>query len=226
MKKYLLLAAAALVFLSSCHRHYTASSFESKSATHRLIAIMPAEMVFTGIQPKKLKPEDIAAIEEKESLAFQQSLQNGILRQANTGRYQSSIQVQDISTTQKLLNDAGISVRQSWTVDDRELARILGVDAIVRMRIEKKRYMSDLASFGIDMGRDILWQVTKKDPILTPGVTNKTNDIFASCRLVSNGETLWNDTYDRSADYSRPAENVIEDITNKFGKHFPYRKKK
>ncbi len=226
MKKYLLLAAVALVFFASCHRQYTASNFENKSATHRLIAVMPAEMVFTGIQPKKLKPEDIAAIEERESKAFQQSLYNGILRQANTGRYQSQIQVQDISTTQKQLDEAGITIRQSWTTDDRELARILGVDAVVRMRIEKKRYMSDLASFGIDMGRDILWQVSKSNPILTPPVANKTNDIFAACRLVSNGETLWNDTYTRSADYTRPAENVIDDITNKFGKHFPYRKKK
>jgi len=100
-----------------------------------LIAVLPAEMVFTGTLPKNLSPEDIAFIEETESRTFQNSLYNSILRHANGRKYYTSINVQDIGTTIKLLEENKITIRDSWKQDDRQLAKILGVDAVVRMRI-------------------------------------------------------------------------------------------
>jgi hypothetical protein len=43
--------------------------------------------------------------------------------------------------------------------------------------------------------------------------------------VVSNNQTLWNDNYQRGADYNNPSESVIDDITDNFGKHFPYKKR-
>jgi hypothetical protein len=215
----------ALLFFSSCgHKHYTSTLFEQQTAGHRTIAILPAEMIFTGTQPKNLKPEDIAMIEETESRSFQNSLFNGILRHANSKRYTSTIMVQDIGTTQKLLEENGITVRGSWKEDDRRLAQMLGVDAVVRMRIQKKRYMSDLASMGIDYGKQVLSQIGTGFPL--PYVSSKTNDIYASCNIVSNNQTLWNNSYQRGADYNRPSDEVINDITDNFGKSFPYKRRR
>ncbi|HEX2606797.1 MAG TPA: hypothetical protein VHK91_05435 [Flavisolibacter sp.] len=231
MKKRLplsfLVAAMVLLLTTSCaHKYYTSSSFEQQTARHKSIAILPAEMVFTGNQPKNLSPEDIAAIEENESLAFQQSLYNGVLRNANTRKYMTTVTIQDIRSTQDLLKENNISVRESWRKDDKELARLLGVDAVVRLRIQKKRYMSDLASFGVGIGRQILSQVAiNNGNIFVPWVPDKTNDIFAACSIVSNNQTLWNDNYKKETDWNTPSEQVIDRITDNFGKHFPYRKR-
>jgi hypothetical protein len=43
---------------------------------------------------------------------------------------------------------------------------------------------------------------------------------------VSNNQILLNDNYERSADYNRPSEAVIDEIADNFGKHFPYRKRR
>jgi hypothetical protein len=229
MKKNLLILFSfyGLFFLASCaHKYYKSASFEQQTARHKLIAILPAEMVFTGTQPKNFAPEDIRKIEEKESIASQNSLYNGVLRHANTKKYLTTISVQDIGTTQKLLEENNISVRDSWKEDDKKLAQVLGVDAVVRMRVQKKRYMSDLASMGVSVGRQVLSQIGTANNFPVPYVSNKTNDIYASCNVVSNNQTLWNDNYERSADYNRPSEAVIDDIADNFGKHFPYRKRR
>src|SRR5829696_329453 len=139
----------ALLFaflITSCgsSKYYTTSLFEQQTANHKVVAVLPAEMVFTGKLPKDLSPEDISSIEETESRSFQHALYNSILRFANNRNYYTRVNLQDLSTTQKLLEEAGISIRDTWKQDDKTLAKILGVDAVVRMRIEKKRYMSDL----------------------------------------------------------------------------------
>jgi hypothetical protein len=217
----------ALILFASCssHKYYTSNSFEQQSAHHKTIAILPAEMIFTGTPPKNVSAETIARIEETESETFQNSLYNGILRHANSKKYFTSISVQDISTTKKLLEENNISIRNSWKEDDKKLATLLGVDAVVRMRVQKKRYMSDLASMSIDMGQQVLSQIGGgKIPV--PYVSNKTNDIYASCNVVSQNKTLWNDSYKGGTSYNYSSEVVIDNITDNFGRHFPYRKRR
>jgi len=227
MKKnllYLLIAFAALT--SACsHKNYTTSYFDQQTMHHKLIAVLPAEMIFTGVQPKDISAENIAKIEENESRMFQNYLFNAVLRYANTNKYYTAVGFQDISTTQKLLEENNITIRDSWKQDDRKLAELLGVDAIVRMRIQKKRYMSDLASLGVDYGQQVLNQIGNVGKYI-PYVPNKTNDIYASCNVVSNNQTLWNDDYRGASSYNVSSEKVIDNITDNFGRHFPYRKRK
>jgi hypothetical protein len=220
--KLLFTIIAAAFFISCSRKAYTNSYFDQQTANHKIIAVLPAEMIFTGTKPKGITDSAIAVIEEKESTMFQNYMVNGILEYANTQRYYTSISVQDISTTQRLLADNNITIRDSWRQDDKKLAAMLGVDAVVRLRIQKKRYMSDLASFGIGMGQQVLYNLGG----VTPMVPNKTNDIYASCNVVSNNQTLWNDNYRSTSNYNRTSEMVIEDITERFGKNFPYRKRR
>ena len=230
LMRKILPALPALLFafsFVSCasSKHYTNTLFEEQTAHHKVVAVLPTEMVFTGKLPKDLSPEDISSIEETESRSFQYSLYNSILRYANRRNYYTRVNLQDLSTTQKLLEDAGITIRDSWKQDDKTLAKILGVDAVVRMRIEKKRYMSDLASMGIDMGRKVLNRTVSALKIPISSVSNKTNDVIASCNVVSNNLTLWNDSYKGGTDYNIPSDKMIEEITNSFGRHFPYKQR-
>ena len=87
MKKHLLsytFIAFILILFSCSNRYYTASNFEKKTGDHKVVAILPAEVTFTGKQPKNSSPEAIAESEERESTDFQYALMNSILRHANT----------------------------------------------------------------------------------------------------------------------------------------------
>ena len=95
----------------------------------------------------------------------------------------------------------------------------------MRMRVLQKRYMSDLASMGIGVGRQVLSQVAEaRFPV--PYVPNKTSEIYASCTVVSNHQTLWNDSYRGNSNYNVSSEAVINAITDNFGQHFPYKRRR
>ncbi|HVZ55778.1 MAG TPA: hypothetical protein VG870_03885 [Chitinophagaceae bacterium] len=211
-------------FFSCSHKYYVNSLFEEQTRDHHVVAILPAEMIYTGNQPKELTPEAITQIEETESLSFQQALYNSILRYANTNQYFTTVNFQDINTTLKLLQQDSISVRESWQKDDKELCSLLKVDAVVRMRIRKQRYMSDMASYGIGVARSVIFNSGIGGKIPVPNMINKTSDIYASCSLLSNNYALWNDSYKASLDYNSDANVIIENITDNFGRHFPYKK--
>jgi hypothetical protein len=219
-----LLALFALISFTSCHRYYTSTSFVEKSARHKTIAILPPQLVVSGTLPKSLSANDIEQLEVTESKMFQEALYNNVLRRGNSGKYAMNVSVQPYINTLAALEKNHITIRESWTKDDKELATVLGVDAVVRTSIQKERFMSDFASAGIDAGKRILDAVLTK-PVLLPGVTNKTSDIRASCSIISNGEALWNDSYTRESDYNFTANQIIENITDNFAKHFPYIRK-
>jgi hypothetical protein len=229
MKKNLLYAfiVSFVLFLFSCsNKYYTAGNFSEKTEDHKVVAILPAEIIFSGKQPKNLSPEDIAKAEETESVNFQYALMNSILRHANTKKYITTVNFQDINTTQKILEKNNISVRDSWKKDDEELAKLLGVDAVIRMNIRKQRYMSDEASYGVGVAKQIVYKTGIGSKVPVPGSVGKTYDVYASCNLLSDNQTLWNDNYKRSTDYETQPNVIIEWITDSFGENFPYKQKR
>jgi len=227
MKKTIPVLLIALILSVSCHRkYYTNSFFEQQTANHKVIAVLPSEIVFTGKQPKELTPEQIAKMEEEESKAFQMSLYGSIMRYANTNKTYMWVGVQDVTKTINTLEQNQITIRDSWKMDDKKLAAMLGVDAIVRMQITQKRYMSDYASMGVSIGRDVINQTPLGGKLPIPSSLGKTEDIYAYCSVVSNSVTLWNNSYKSAADWNNPSNVIIENITGEFGRNFPYKKRK
>lgn len=51
-----------------------------------------------------------------------------------------------------------------------------------------------------------------------------TSNVVASCSVQSNGAVLWNDSYNKEADWQSPTNKIIENIVEIFGKHFWYKK--
>ncbi len=220
MKKMILLSAVAFVTVfTSCSRHTTSPVVYQKTASHHIVAILPAEIIYTGVPPKNARQEDLDKMEEQESKIFQQYLHDNILQNGNTTKYALTVSVQNYTNTLQLLADNNISFRDSWYKTDTALCRILKVDAVIRLKIQKKRYMSDAASMGIDYGRQVVGAVLKRN-IYAP---SKTNDIMASCSIISKGETVWNDNYRRATDWDTPADYVVNNITENFAYHIPYR---
>jgi hypothetical protein len=217
----------AMILSAACsRRNYASSYFDQQTAGHKLIAVLPSEIIFTGKQPRELTPAQIDSLEVMESRAFQQALYSNILEYANSRRYFMYVGVQDINTTLGLLEKNGVAIRSSWRMDDRKLAEMLGVDAIVRMQITQKRYMSDYASYGVSVGREILSGTSIGNRLPIPRSLGKTEDIYAYCSLVSNSVTLWNNNYKSAANWNNPSNEIIENITENFGRNFPYKRRK
>lgn len=228
MKKHLhFFTALFVLFLFSCsNRYYTASNFSEKTEGHKVVAILPAEVTFSGKQPKNMTPEAIAEAEERESIDFQYALMNSILRHANTRKYITTVNFQDINTTQKILEQNNITVRDSWKRNDEELAKLLGVDAVIRMNIRKQRYMSDEASYGVGVAKQVVYKTGIGSKVPVPNSVGKTFDVYATCNLLSDNQTLWNDNYKRATDYNVQPNVIVEWITDSFGENFPYKQKR
>lgn len=214
MKRIILLLLAVGVVFQSCKRtfKYESSSFDERTRDHRIIAVLPVEMVFTGKQPKNLTADQIKKIEEAESKSFQESLYSKILSK------NLRVEVQSVNKTNSLLASNGIDIRKSWSMTAEELARILKVDAVVKAKVEKERYMSDLASAGIQLAESIIG--------IIPGVRSNTNLVKGSCEVLDADDdaSLWRIAADADADWSRPANEVIEALNRKFARNFPYRR--
>ncbi len=226
MKKILPLFFISLSLLLSCSHKTYVSYFDQQTANHKTVAVLPAEMIFTGKQPDNLTTDDIQKMEEVESKNFQYALYNSILRYANSSKYYTRINLQDLVITEKILKEHGINYKDAWTKDDKELTAMLGVDAVVRMHIRKQRFMSDAVSYGISVGKQIVYNTGLGSKIPLPYIPNKTNDIYASCDIVSNNLTLWNDNYKGTSNWNTPSNIVIENIADNFGRHFPYKQRR
>ena len=227
MKKIIPTLLFIVVLSYSCsHKYYTSSWFDQQTANHKVIAVLPSEIVFTGKQPKDVSEEQIAKMEEEESKAFQMSLYSNILRYANNNKTYMFVGVQDVTKTMSTLEENKITVRDSWKMDDKKLASVLGVDAIVRMQITQKRYMSDYASYGVTIGRSVINQTPLGNKLPIPSSLGKTEDIYAYCSVVSNSVTLWNNSYKGAADWDNPSNVIIENITGSFGRNFPYKRRR
>lgn len=218
------LLALSFLALSCTTVDYRSPRFTAQAGGHQTIAVLPFEMIFTGKAPAGLTAAQIQRIEEAESLAFQTSLYFRLLNRVGKGRI--AIDVQQVEETNRILAGHGIGIRDSWAMTPQALADVLGVDAVVRTRVQKTRYISDLTSYGIDVGIHVLDQVTDGSwGWLLPHGLVKTHDIFADGSLLNgdDGELLWKVAVHRATDWSRPANDVIDGLTKKLAKKFPYR---
>lgn len=227
MKRITILSAVMLLVLAMqfCGgRIYTDPIFIEKTMGHRIIAILPFEMVFTGKKPKNLSVQQIRKIEEVESIAFQNSFYNTLLHQTTKYRNPIRIDIQSTRQTNSILERNNIGIRESWDMESQELARILKVDAVVRTRIEKRRYMSGLASFGLELGTDILNELLADTPLMI-FLPTATNRIKAGCYLCNgrDGAVLWSLDVVDETDWRMSADDIVDGVNFHFAKKFPYR---
>jgi hypothetical protein len=226
MKRATVLVATAL--LGACTAvHYESPRLTGRAPDSQTIAVLPFEMVFAGKMPADLGPEQIRAIEVGESLAFQHALYNRLLDRSSATRDRPIlVRIQPVETTNRLLDEGGISLREAWQMPAERLAETLGVEAVLKTRVEKTRYMSELASWGTEVSLSVLHEATagRIDWLIPPGLT-RTDDIYADSTLLSceDGDLLWKVAVRRATDWRRPANDVVAGITKKLAKKFPYR---
>ncbi len=221
------LAAVLLATACSSTANYQSPQLAQRAQQHQVIAVLPFSMVFTGRAPGDLTPDQIARIEENESVAFQTAYYHWLLQQSSVDRkHPIRIEIQPVATTNLLLAEQGISVRDSWGMSAKSLARALRVDAVVSTSVTKKRYLSGVESFAIETGFNIVSEISEGQlaPFLPWGLST-TNDIQAASEIIDalDGVVLWQDDLSASTDWRAPANDVIAGFTRELAKKFPYR---
>ncbi|MBI1222861.1 MAG: hypothetical protein GC180_09685 [Bacteroidetes bacterium] len=228
-KNYLLpLLAPILLMLASCAHVYTNPQFTQKTQDHQSVAIIPYQMVYTGKLIKELSPADLQKINETESQAFQLSLYNQLLRRSGTGRHKIKIEIQNPSTTNRLLLDSGVVLTDAWKESPERLAGILGVQSVICTRVEKEKFLSDLESFGIIAAGQVLRNMQVPGATALPYVSSnasKTYEIKLNCQLMNgaDGSMLWNVPLRLNINYNTKANDAINIANRRCSKKFPYR---
>ena len=220
--------ATMLLSAAACSTaNYQSPQFTERARHHQIIAVLPFEMVLTGDPPRDLTAPQIAQIEEAESVAFQEAYYYRLLHQASVHRkHPIWIEIQPPETTNRLLDEAGIGVRESWGMSAKSLARVLRVDAVISTSVQKTRYLSDGESFGVDLGLTVVNEISEgRLASVLPWGLVKTHDIWANCELIDSldGTVIWQTDFAQATDWQYPANQVIAGFTEELAKKFPYR---
>ena len=221
MKKYVTVALAAALFAAcSPGKQFTTKDIEASKV--KSIAILPVQVNFTGTLPNKITPAMLDSMKVQQCLAFQHALEANLLRYSDGKKKISGVSFQSADKTNGLLTKNNLRLQDVGSKDPDELAKLLQVDAVVKMNVNSNRLMSDLASLGLGTLRNILFWGTNTNPGVSSSISNKTADVYADCALVKDGRTLWTAQYNRGTDWNTSVNDVMNNITKKIGKGFPY----
>jgi len=150
MRSIITLSLVVALGLISCGpKIYKSTEFDTALARHKTVAILPAD-VSTRLRPneaKRVTVEQLDAINEKTGFAIQDKMYSWFLRRSE--KFQYTVTFQDVTRTNALLKNAGISYGALNSKDRTELAKLLGVDAVLQNRSSMDKPMSDGAALAV-----------------------------------------------------------------------------
>jgi hypothetical protein len=214
-----LMAAGACAIVSSSAwagaQQYLNPSFKTITASHKTVAILPFKVTIDTKRLKDTTPEMIRANEQEEGLLFQKQLYIRLLQKSADEKY--TVGFQDADQTLVLLQKAGIPVDSTVFHSKDELAKILGVDAIISGTIHQAQPTSQ----GMALAQSFLVGVH--------GSTNRV-DITIAIHNGADGQLLW--TYDHTdsgggftGSIANSVDAMVKSLLKKVAGNFPYKSK-
>ena len=227
MKNYLpfIFALGTIMLTFSCSRQwYHSQAYYDLAPYHKTIAILPPTVETTGRLPEDITEEQVVELEEYESRAFQAAMFTNLVEHSGIRPNDIRVSFQHYATTQSKLKEAGIPIRDSWEEDPVKLAKILGVDAVFKSHIRKEKYLTDLESFGIEA---ISFVANILSDGLFYGGDTRTGEVYVNCAVLDakNGVSVWATDEVQPTSWDRKDDEVIQSISNKATRRFPYRNK-
>lgn len=209
------LSAALLVGLASnAHagaQKYTNPRFAEITGSHQTVAILPFRVTIDPNRlPKNMTAEMIASEQKSEGLDFQRQLYARFLARQEVSGY--SIAFQDVDMTDALLAKAGITYENMAEHTKNEIAKALGVDAVVSGSIARSQPMSTGAAIatGVLLGG------------LYMGSTHRV-DINMSIHNGADGALLWSYDHTDKGSLSNSSEAMAKSLLKKVAGQFPYK---
>ncbi len=196
MKYFIKILIPGLLLLASCSsKVYKDKAFFSKpDPGTQILAVLPAEVFFTGNLPKNWGPDRISKMEIEQSGKIQESIYDDLLFHATSGglRNKWSVKLMDFRLVNSKLEENGISIKDSWNRSSAELAKILGANMLIRTRVQNKRIMSEAAAAGINVGTSVLRGVLNNgsSTAYVPGARASENEMSLSLYHTSKPEAV------------------------------------
>ncbi|WP_224484789.1 hypothetical protein [Robertkochia aurantiaca] len=188
---------------------YQSESFESLSADHKRIAILPFEARLELENSEALSDNDLDALENREGYEVQNALENYFLKRDKRRDYR--IEFQNVDQTNALLEQNGIDLKNLGIYTAQELSEFLGVDAIISGDLT----LNALISQGVSTDFDFISFLTGKSDY--GRIAIKLSD-------GATGKLLWKfeKTINRKA--GKNTQSIIEAMMRKSTRKFPYHK--
>lgn len=210
MYKKLSIQLLLLFLLISCGpKIYKSSEFDSAFTKHRIVAILPAD-VTSRLRPneaKKVTAEQLEDMNQKTGYDIQDKMYGWFLRRSE--KYKYTVTFQDISRTNALLKQAGINYVDIDSKDKAELAKLLGVDAVIQNRSSMDKPMSEGAALAIGV---------------LIGAWGSTNNVQTTINIYNgkNGDLLWKYDYQASGSVGSSTTRLVDALMRNASKKFPY----
>jgi hypothetical protein len=213
---------AMAFFNSSCSKNlYLSGNFRAYSQNHRTVAVIPPIIAYSS----KLGIGNYANREEinRESLNLQNELYNKLLVQTAVKK-PVLINFQDISVTNDLLKQNGLTADNLKNVSIADLLKILKADAILITRVDKEMTINEKAGDLYKIGKAAV-EIAGKKTVGNSVESMSMGKIKINSSLYNfqNSELLWKiwDEYNISVNQS--TEIIFSKYTNSCSKGFPYR---
>lgn len=176
--------------------------------THKIVAILPFNVTIKMAKlPKGTTQDDIVKQQKAESTNIQNSVYTYLLRKSK--KY--TVSFQDVSKTNVLLKKAGITDENVGEKTMDELAKMLGVDAVIGGTIVTDKPISE----GAAIAKAFLF-----------GFGGKSAEAKTTMTIhnAADGELLWR--YDRtvSGGLGSSTDDMVETMMRQIARNFPYDK--
>lgn len=218
-----LLLLTVFSFSSCGPKYYETAAYESRAASHQVIAVLPSQSITSGRIPSGWTAETIALQEENESYAFQIAVFDEIAQRSGNRGGEIQVDLQHYTETNAKLAEAGIGYKESWTKSPKQLAAILGVDAVVRTSVRKDMFLTDLESFGLSTVRYASQLLGGLGGLLF--IPNKTSDVFLSASVLDADDSVavWVTDRKTQTDWNTQHVDIVRRLARVMARRFPYR---
>ena len=224
MRIYLLTLLFAITLLSCGKRNvYRSNDFEEEVYRHQNIAIIPFHITQTGHKSKGVTEEDIKEANKKWGYNFQESLLGHLLRYTSRNRKGPEVSFQSLQKTNAILLENNIDIETAYLRQPEELAKLLGVDAVLMTTLENDKNFSDGVAYGLKAGRTLLNVVGQGN---RSGILYlNASDINMSCYLydASDSKLLWQTYRKGGTDLPSGVDDLVEYYSSWIAKRFPYK---
>lgn len=207
--KVVLTLAMVAVFVSCGPKIYKSTEFDTAFAKHKTVALLPAD-VTTQLRPndaKKVTPEQLDQLNEKTGYDIQDKMYSWLLRRSE--KYHYTVSFQDVTRTNSILKKDGLTYNDLRTKDRAELAKILGVDAVMQNRSKMEKPMSEGAAIAVG---------------LLIGAWGSTNKVETTINIHDgkSGNLLWKYDYEAAGSVGSSSSKLVDALMRNASKKFPY----
>ena len=223
MKLSVLFILSLFLFACSANRNvYKSADFDNQAARHRTIAVLPFRIVQTGHKGKNYNEEAVKEANEKWSRTFQESLHAYLLRHTGRNKKGHVIDFQALQKTNSILLQNGLKMEELYAKKPEELAKLLGVDAVLMTTIENEKNFSDGVAYGLAAGRVLL-------NVFGSGSGGALSADAASINMNSylydaaDSKLLWQTFRKGGTDLPTRVDDLVEYYSNWIARKFPYK---